>query len=155
MQRARSNAPDRRPFPVGAGERILLSMGEVNDVLSRAAGWQAMLEARDVARIREFMHAEYALVLVVPSEVTVPLDEWLRMLPDYVVHRYQIHHQVAHVDGDTAAVLSVATQHATVRGSDRSGRFVISDVWLRGTTGRWQIWRRHSTPETAGAIPRV
>jgi ketosteroid isomerase-like protein len=130
-------------------------MSDVDDVLARAAGWQARLEARDVEGIREFMHEDYALVLVVPSDVTVPLAEWLGMLPDYVVHTYEIHHQVAHVEGDTAAILTSATQHATVKGGDRSGRFVISDVWLRSTGGQWRIWRRHSTPATAGAIPRL
>ncbi len=36
---------------------------------------------------------------------------------------------------DTAAVLSLATQHATVLGHDRSGRFVLSDIWLRQDGG--------------------
>ena len=129
-------------------------MSDLDDVLSRAEGWQAKIEARDVDGIREFMHEDYALVLLVPSEATVPLAEWLRMLPDYVVHRYEIHDQVGHVNNDTAAVLSLATQHATVKGGDRSGRFVITDVWLRDTSGQWRIWRRHSTPATAGAMPR-
>jgi ketosteroid isomerase-like protein len=130
-------------------------MTDVDDVLARAAGWQALLEARDVENIRGFMHEDYALVLVVPSEATVPLDEWLRMLPDYVVHSWEIHQQIAHVNDDTAAVLTLGTQHATVRGGDRSGRFVITDVWLRGRADQWRIWRRHSTPDTAGAMPRA
>lgn len=141
-------------FPQPSGRVILLGMSEVNDVLSHAARWQTLVEARDVEAIRQLMHEDYALVLVVPSEVTVPLDEWLRLLPDYVVHRYEIHEQIAHLAGDTAAVLTLATQHATVKGGDRSGRFVISDVWLRGPTGQWRIWRRHSTPATAGVMPR-
>lgn len=129
-------------------------MSDVDDVLARAAKWQVLLEARDVEGVGEFMHEDYALVLVVPAEVTVPLDEWLRMLPDYVQHRYEIHHQVAHVAGDTAAVMTLATQHATVKGGDRSGRFVVSDIWLRDIAGQWRVWRRHSTPATAGPMPR-
>jgi len=70
------------------------------------------------------------------------------------VHHYEIHDQVGHVNNDTAAVLSLATQHATVKGGDRSGRFVITDVWLRDPADQWRIWRRHSTPATAGAMPR-
>lgn len=130
-------------------------MSDVDDVLARAAQWQERLQARDVEGVGEFMHEDYALVLVEPSEVTVPLDEWIRMLPDYVQHRYEIHHQVAHVHGDTAAVLTLATQHATVKGGDRSGLFTVTDVWLRDTAGQWRVWRRHSTPPAAaGAMPR-
>jgi hypothetical protein len=41
---------------------------------------------------------------------------------------------------------------ATVLGEDRSGPFVTSDLWrLRGDS--WRIWRRHSTPLLAGAMP--
>ena len=130
-------------------------MSDVDDVLARAAQWQDLLQARDVEGVGEFMHEDYALVLVDPSEVEVPLDEWLQMLPDYVQHSYEIHHQVARVAGDTAAVMTLATQHATVEGGDRSGRFTVTDVWLRDPAGQWRVWRRHSSPPaTAGAMPR-
>jgi hypothetical protein len=43
---------------------------------------------------------------------------------------------------------------ATVLGQDRSGIFIVSDVWLSGADG-WRIWRRHSTPFSAGAMPGV
>jgi hypothetical protein len=42
--------------------------------------------------------------------------------------------------------------NATVLGVDRSGLFVLSDIWLRGDDG-WRIWRRHSTPLAAGVMP--
>lgn len=50
-------------------------------------------------------------------------------------------------------VLTLGTQHATVLGVDRSGRFVISDCWRRGADGKWRVWRRHSTPLSAGVMP--
>jgi ketosteroid isomerase-like protein len=129
-------------------------MGDANAVLLRAAAWQAAIEARDVEGIDDYLHADYALVLVVPQPVTVQRDEWLRVLPDYRVHKYEIHEQIVHVAADTAAILTSATQHATVLGADRSGRFVLSDVWLRDGDGTWRVWRRHSTPASAGEMPR-
>jgi hypothetical protein len=42
---------------------------------------------------------------------------------------------------------------ATVLGVDRSGLFTISDTWLRTPDG-WRVWIRHSTPQTAGDLPR-
>jgi ketosteroid isomerase-like protein len=123
-------------------------------VVDRAAGWQAAIEARDVEGIGDYLHQDYGLVLVVPRAVTVPREEWIRLLPDYVVHDYQIHEQTVHVVSDHAAILSLATQHATVLGADRSGRFVLSDFWLRDHAGIWRVWRRHSTPASAGDMPR-
>lgn len=41
---------------------------------------------------------------------------------------------------------------ATVLGKDRSGTLVISDIWLPQADG-WRVWRRHSTPLSAGDMP--
>lgn len=129
-------------------------MTDTSAVLDRAAAWQAALEARDVRGIDDYLHEDYALVLVVPRPVTMKRDEWLRLLPDYVVHGYEIHEQIVHVTAGNAAILTLATQHATVLGADRSGRFVLSDVWLRDDDDNWRVWRRHSTPASAGEMPR-
>lgn len=124
------------------------------EVLARSDDWQRRLEARDVDAILDYLHEDYALVLVHPAPATVPRAAWLQMLPDYVVHSWTIHNRLVDVDGDSAMVLTHGTQHATVLGADRSGPFVISDCWRRGDDGRWRVWRRHSTPLTAGEMPR-
>ena len=129
-------------------------MTDISAVRDRAAAWQAAIEARDVHGADDCLHEDYALVLVVPQPVTVLRDEWLRLLPDYVVHGYEIHEQIVHVTAGHAAILTLATQHATVLGVDRSGRFVLSDVWVRDGGGKWRVWRRHSTPASAAEMPR-
>jgi len=129
-------------------------MTDSEQVLARAAGWQSAIEARDAKGVGDFLHEDYALVLVVPAAVTMPRQEWVRVLDDYVVHAYDIHAQTVDVTDDTAVVLTLASQEATVLGQDRSGRFVLSDTWLRDGNGRWKVWRRHSTPTSAGAMPR-
>ena len=43
----------------------------------------------------------------------------------------------------------MATQHATLLGAHRSGRFMLSDLWLREDGGKWRGGRRHSTPASA------
>jgi ketosteroid isomerase-like protein len=139
----------------GVPDEMLSIVSDRNTVLARAAGWQTAIEARDIEGIGDYLHQDYALVLVVPRPVTVLRDEWLRLLPDYLVHGYEVHEQNVHVAADTAAMLTLATQHATVLGTDRSGRFVLSDVWLRDGNGAWRVWRRHSTPASAEEMPRA
>lgn len=84
----------------------------------------------------------------------VPRDQWLAMLPDYVVHSYRVEEQVADVDEDCATILLRVRMQATVMGQDRSGTFVLTDVWRRRADG-WRIWRRHSTPLAAGVMPQA
>lgn len=129
-------------------------MSDSSAVLDRAAAWQATIEARDVRGADDHLHNDYALVLVVPQPAIMQREEWLRLLPEYLVHGYEIHEQTVHVTGDSAAILTLATQHATFLGADRSGRFVLSDFWLRDDAGKWRVWRRHSTPASAGELPR-
>jgi hypothetical protein len=95
---------------------------------------------------------DYQLQLMQPSSAVMPRSRWLEVLPDYVVSEYEIQEQRVDIDGDVAVVLSKVRMTADVLGQDRSGVFVISDVW-RQRDGVWRVWRRHSTPATAGDLP--
>ena len=83
----------------------------------------------------------------------MPRARWLEVLPDYVIHAYEIETRRVDVEHDTAAILQRVTMRATVLGEDRSGQLVISDVWRRGDDGAWRLWKRHSTPLSAGRMP--
>lgn len=109
---------------------------------------------RDDALAAEVLHPAFALVLIAPVPAVMPRARWLEVLPEYVVHSWQVEEQQIDVEGDCAAVLQRVRMDATVLGGDRSGIFAISDVWLRGSGG-WRVWRRHSTPMTAAKMPGV
>ena len=116
------------------------------------AEFQRCIAERDVDAAADLLDADYALVLVQPVPAVVPRDRWLASLPEYVVHSYDVQERLMDVDGDVAAVLHRAHMHATVSGVDRSGIFVVSDVWRR-RDGQWRVWKRHSTPFSAGPVP--
>jgi ketosteroid isomerase-like protein len=123
-----------------------------DDLDGTMAAFQECIERRDVEAAAEILDEDYALVLVHPEPATMPRARWLEVLPDYVVDEYQVIDRVIDIDGDCATVLHSADQQATVLGSDRSGRFVITDVWRRRDS-RWRLWRRHSTPLAALKMP--
>lgn len=87
-----------------------------------------------------------------PVAAIVSKDRWLATLPEYLVHSYDVEERVIDVDGDVAAVLHRARMHATVGGLDRSGAFIVTDIWRR-RDGQRRVWKRHSTPLTAGPMP--
>ncbi len=128
-------------------------MSDADDVLARADEFQRLLEARDAGALADILHRDYALLLMQPDEAAMPRARWLETLPDYVIHEYAIEARRVDVEGDAAAVLQRVTMRATVLGEDRSGALVISDVWRRGDDGTWRLWKRHSTPLTAGRLP--
>lgn len=124
------------------------------DLLQRNDLWERAVRDRDQVAARSVLADDFALVLVHPAPAVVPLDEWLAMLPDYVVHGWTVEERIVDVKGDVAAILQRISMQATVRGTDRSGLFAMSDVWKR-IDGEWRVWRRHSTPFTAGELKQA
>ncbi len=110
------------------------------------------VQQRDRAAADEVVDADFVLVLVHPSRATVPRARWMEVLEDYVMHSYSVEEQIVDQSEEVATVFSRVRMRATVLGEDRSGIFVITDVWRLRADG-WRIWRRHSTPLTAGELP--
>jgi ketosteroid isomerase-like protein len=123
------------------------------DVLTREEEWREALEARDVEACRAILAEEFALELVQPHAAAMCREDWLALLPQYVVHEWVCQERMISVDGDVATVLMRVAMKATVAGEDRSGLFILTDVWRRAADGTWCAWRRHSTPLSAGALP--
>ncbi len=114
--------------------------------------FQACIETRDRALAEAILDEDFALVLVHPAVAVMPRERWLAVLPDYVVRSLHVAESVIDVAGDVAVVLHRDEMSATVLGEDRSGTFVITDIWQLREAG-WRIWRRHSTPLAAGHMP--
>ena len=125
-----------------------------DDLREAMASFQRAVTERDRELAESVLDDEYQLVLVQPSPARMPRARWLEVLPEYVVHDYEVDEELVDQYEDVAAVLSRVRMRATVLGEDRSGDFIISDVWRR-RDGRWRVWRRHSTPATAPKMPGV
>ncbi|MCW2795567.1 DUF4440 domain-containing protein [Nocardioides sp.] len=121
---------------------------------TQMANFERVVLQRDVDLASDVLHLDYALVLVHPVPAVMPRNRWLELLPDYRVGAYDVQAQHLDVLGECATLIQRVGMTATVVGEDRSGIFVISDVWLR-VADRWRIWRRHSTPLAAGPMPGV
>jgi ketosteroid isomerase-like protein len=125
-----------------------------DDLTAARATFQRCIETRDRETVQQVLHEDYALVLVAPTAAVMPRARWLEVLDDYVVHSYAVDEEHVDESDDLATVLARVRMEATVLGEDRSGVFVISDFWRR-SDGEWRLWRRHSTPLSAGPMPGV
>ena len=121
------------------------------DLLRRAALWDRAIQERDEVAAAQLLAPEFALELVQPVRSVMSREVWLEVLADYVVHEWEVVEQIVDVDCDYAAMLQRVRMGATVMGEDRSGIFVMSDLWRR-LDGEWRVWRRHSTPLSAGQL---
>ena len=129
-------------------------MSAEDEILSRADAWQRAIEARDPVAAAKYLADDYALVVTNPELAVMPREEWLRLLGDYDVRSYDIRHREVSVRAGVGVVVQRVTMTAVVAGADRSGTFILVDLWSE-EEGGWRVWRRHSTPLTAGAVPRA
>jgi hypothetical protein len=88
-----------------------------------------------------------------PEPAVMPRAEWLRLLPEYDVPAYEIQHRSVETRASVAVVVQRVDMTGIVAGVDRSGPFVLVDLWV-DDGGAWRVWRRHSTPLSAGPLPR-
>ena len=123
-----------------------------DDLAARSDDFDRVVLSRDRELAAEVLAEDYALVLVHPEPAVVPRSAWIEMLPDYVVHEWEVQEQKIEVRNDLGAVLQRIRMEATVLGQDRSGPFVVSDLWVP-VDDVWRVWRRHSTPLSAGRMP--
>jgi ketosteroid isomerase-like protein len=125
-----------------------------DEILSRADEWQRAIEAGDVEAASDLLADDYALVVTHPETAVMPRAEWLRLLPDYDIRAYAVQHRNVEVRAGIAIVVQRVEMTAIVAGADRGGAFVLVDVWV-DDGGAWRVWRRHSTPLSAGPMPRA
>lgn len=116
--------------------------------------WTEAIIRRDMEVLEGIVGREYTLTANgFPGKTRFTREEWMATVPFYDVHSYDQRNLVAHSYGDTAVVLADLDMNATVRGSDRSGSFALTDVWIR-RDGRWQVVARSSifTPTASGRV---
>jgi ketosteroid isomerase-like protein len=129
-------------------------------IIDLEKSFAAAIKAQDTIQTKKFQADSYFLAYAVqgmPPIQIVPKQSWLNLLKDYVTESFTIDDIKVNVYDNTAVAMLMFTQKATVRGQDRSGQFVLTDIWYKGKKG-WLIAERHSTrpgpPVPAGIQPK-
>jgi ketosteroid isomerase-like protein len=100
------------------------------EIIDLEQRWNRAIQRQDAAKMANFLAPDYFLAIGtqgLPLQI-MPKETWLAVLPAYVTEILTFDDLRVHVYGETAVVLMLPTQKATVRGQDRSGQFVITDV---------------------------
>ncbi len=129
----------------------MMAASAIEELRARAAGWEASILRRDVEGVQQFLAADFAVVILQPTRAVVPRMQWLKTIADYRIHDYHVEDEIIDVAGDLGVILQRIRMKATVLGQERSGIFIHTDIWRR--SDQWRVWRRHSTPMSAGPYP--
>lgn len=130
--------------------------GAAQEIIQLEKKWNDTIQRRDRAKMKDFLSDGYFLAIAIdgrPLQI-VPRTNWLENLQFYKIQSYSIDDIKVHVYGDTAVVMMLYTQKATVgrNSMDRSAQFLITDIWVKQKEG-WRVAERHSSrPEPASSF---
>ena len=135
---AQGNPVLARPMPPGDSAAAV-------EVLRRTRAWHNSIMRVDTAALRRILLPEFSLTL--PPELErahVTLEAYLRNTGGYQLKEDRWEASDVRILGEVAVVTSRYWQRATPGGRDRSGTFLLTDVWRR-VGGEWRVATRWST----------
>ena len=124
----------------------MIDLTQESEVLELEKKWADAIKRRDASSAEKFLSEGYFLAIGVQNTplLIVPRERWLAALETYVTDSWVVHDVRVHVYSNTAVVVMAGTQKATVRGEDRSGQLMITDIWVNHGEG-WRVAERHSS----------
>lgn len=128
-----------------------------NLILDLTQQWTRAFQTRDTERLKQLITDDYSVMIGAEGGpiLRVEREPWLKVVPEYETESGSIDDIAVRVYGDTAVVWMLYTQVARIQGSDRSGQFVLNDVWVKQGT-EWRMSARLSSrPDPRGAARPV
>lgn len=111
------------------------------ELIAREQEWMEVVRRKDLAALEQILAPEY--VYTASGQGRWPRERWMETVPIYDIRHFAFHEVDVHAYGDVAVVLSRYEQKASVAGAQRSGEFLLTDVWVRRNDA-WQVVTRSS-----------
>jgi ketosteroid isomerase-like protein len=109
---------------------------------------------RNLGWLERHLAEEFTLTTGRPGAEVRSRREWLDVTRDrYEIESFEFVDVEVRVYGHVAVVASRYRQKARLDDLDRSGTYLMTDVWLR-RGGRWQLVTRHSTALSGASLSR-
>ena len=114
----------------------------VDELKELSIAWMKAWKNNDMPFLENILAPDFRLLT---SELWVmPREQWLANIPNYICEEFEYRQQEVREYGNTAIVQSFTSQKANFNGQDRSGDFLITDVWVKHTDS-WKVVHRHTS----------
>jgi ketosteroid isomerase-like protein len=116
------------------------STGE--DALAWEREWLGAILRKDARTLERILAPDF--VYTASGHGRSSRQQWLELVAtSYDIQHLEFGDAEVRVYGDVALVLARIRQQATLAGVERTGEFLVMDVWVRGES-RWQVTARSS-----------
>ena len=106
--------------------------------------WMTAIQNQDSSQMNHILSENYFLAKATSDQtiVVTPREAWLENLKIWMIESVHVDDIAVHIYGETAVVLMLSTQKATLRGQDRSGQIMATNIWVKQADG-WRVTERH------------
>ena len=120
-----------------------MSSTTITDELTKLShDWMQAWKDNDMNFLENILAPDFRLLT---SDLWVmPREKWLALVPVYKCQSFEYKQQEVRDYGNAAIVQSNYSQTATLNGQDRSGDFLITDIWVK-QDGNWKVTHRHTS----------
>ena len=114
----------------------------IEELKELSVAWMQAWKDNDIAFLENVLAPDFRLIT---SELWImPREKWLSNIPNYICEEFEFKEMEVREYGNTAIVQSFYFQKANFNGRDRSGDFLITDVWVKHTD-EWKVVHRHTS----------
>jgi hypothetical protein len=119
---------------------------DAEEVIQTSRKWMQAWMDQDRATLESILAPDYVLVISTIPTIPFKREAWLETaVGSYVCTRFEYHDVlVRRITDDVLVMSAIADFDAAIAGTDRSGRYFVTDVWERTGSG-WQVGIRYSS----------
>jgi ketosteroid isomerase-like protein len=137
------NTGSEKPVPAPAPSAGALSP-DVQQFVGLEQDWMKAVASHDQDTLKKFMADEFTLTSAYSSGDLVTKEQFLKNVQSVNQKEITFHDASVKIYGDVAILKARITDNYTMNGQDRSGDYLITDVWVK-REGQWQVVTRHSS----------
>jgi ketosteroid isomerase-like protein len=117
---------------------------EVQQFINLEQDWMKAVARRDEDALKRFMADEFTLTSAYSSGDLVTRDQFIKNVQSVNQKEITFHDAKVKIYADIAVLKARITDNYSMNGQDRSGDYLITDVWVK-RDGQWQVVTRHSS----------
>jgi len=117
---------------------------ELQQFVTLEEDWMKAVAQKDQATLKRLMADEFTLTSAYSTGNVITRDDFLKNIQSVKQNELSFYNASLSIYGDVAVLKARIKDNYTMNGEDRSGDYLITDVWVK-RDGRWQVVTRHSS----------
>src|SRR5215469_553281 len=117
---------------------------ELQQFVTLEEDWMKAVAQKDQEALKRLMADEFTLTSAYSTGDVITRDEFLKNIQSVKQNELSFYNASVSIYGDVAVLKARIKDNYTINGEDRSGDYLITDVWVK-RDGHWQVVTRHSS----------